>query len=131
VSYFTLRQLVFAPVGVSLLVGDQQAGVCIEERRRVRIVVLEPFLGVRGLQQAPPGRGVSGGKFGLQSHHALLKFFQRLDPAHGCHDQLHCEIGGNTAPSYSFDQRHRAPGGVSSWRSKGHRLGAEFRRQVT
>jgi hypothetical protein len=45
----------------------------------------------RGLQQAPPGRGVPGGKLGLQSHHALPEFFRRLDPARGYHDQLHQE----------------------------------------
>ncbi len=81
--------LVFVPVGVSFLVGDQQAGVCVGERGRVRIVVLEPLLGVRRLQQAPPGRGVPGGKLGLQSHHALLEFFWPLDPVRGYHDQLH------------------------------------------
>ncbi len=83
--------LVFAPIGVSLLVGDQQAGVCVGERRRVRIVVLEPLLGVRRLQQAPPRYGVPGGKLGLQSHNALLEFFRPLDPASGYHDQLHRE----------------------------------------
>jgi len=89
--------LVFVPIRIAFLVGDEQARIRFGERIGQRIVPFEPLFGMCGPQQPLPGLRVAGSELGAQAG----------DPAFQVFEALHMVLQGRPTGKTVFAGNHQ------------------------